>query len=233
MGKKVNYTEYCIAYMDILGFKNIVNIEEASTIHEIFSNVRLAKKLVTGDRKGKDIFCGIRKKTKLYFFSDSIVCAIPMDEPMALEMVTSNCMLLQHALWLKGIPVWLRGGVTIGKLYCGQSEIFGPALVEAYTIENKDAKYPRIVMTEDIYKQGIRNSADKQDIIFITKTEDDLRMVECFKTFRIYENKFNELIESIEKNIREITDLHIQEKYIWIKNKYQDVFDETKLCAKN
>ena len=226
MNKKINYSSYCIAYLDILGFKNIVRTEEASTIHEIFSNVRLAKKVISGDRKSSDIFCGIRNKTKFYFFSDSIVCAIPMEEPRAFEMVASNCMLLQHALWMQGLQVWIRGGITIGDLYCGKSEVFGPALVEAYLLESEVAKYPRIIMTEEIYKQGIANSVNKEDIDFIFKTDSELRMVECLKYFRIYELTFEQLIESVRKNLQEITDPRVQEKYVWIKNNYYDLFTD-------
>lgn len=226
MNNKINYSNYCIAYLDILGFKNIVNTELASTIHEIFSKVRLAKKMISGGTKETDIFCEIRKKTKFYFFSDSIVCAIPMDEPIAFEMVASNCMLLQHALWAKGLQVWIRGAITLGNLYCGQSEVFGPALVEAYMLESTVAKYPRIIMTEETYKQGIANSGSKEDIDFIFKTDNELRMVECLKYFGRYEFEFRRLIESVEKNIQEITETRVQEKYAWIKKNYYDLFDD-------
>ena len=225
MNKKIAYSNYCIAYLDILGFKNIVNSEAASTIHEIFSNVRLAKKLISGGTKEKDIICEIRKKTKFYFFSDSIVCSIPMEEPMAFEMVASNCMLLQHALWIKGLQVWIRGAITIGDLYCGQGEVFGPALVDAYILESTDAKYPRIVMTEETYRQGIANSNRKEDIGFIFKTDNELRMVECLRFFSGYKLAFRQLIESVEKNIREITEPRVQEKYVWIKKNYSELFD--------
>lgn len=231
MSKEICYSNYCIAYLDILGFKNIVNTEKASTIHEIFSNVRLAKRLVAGGTKGTDVFCEIRKKTKFYFFSDSIVCAIPMEEPMAFEVIASNCMLLQHALWLRGMQVWIRGGITIGNLYCGQSEVFGPALVEAYMLESTVAKYPRIVMTEQTYKQGIANSDSKEDIDFIFKTDTELRIVECFKYFRTYESEFVRLIESVEKNVQRTTNTNVHEKYVWIKENYNYLFDDLNMTS--
>lgn len=222
--RKISYSNYCIAYLDILGFKNIVNFEAASTIHEIFSAVRQAKKLVCGGTKNDDVFSDIREKTKFYFVSDSIVCAIPMEDPMALEMVASNCMLLQHVLWSHGLQVWVRGGIAIGDLYCGQNEVFGPALVEAYTIESKIAKYPRIVMTEQTYNQGIANMGEKTDIPFIFQTDNALRMVEALKYFKIYEQAFNRLIESVERNIHEVTEPRVLEKYEWIKHNYHYLF---------
>ena len=182
--------------------------------------------MVSGGKKETDFFSEIRNKTKFYFFSDSIVCAIPMDEPMAFEMVASNCMLLQHILWSKGIPVWVRGGITIGKLYCGQSEVFGPALIEAYMLESNVAKYPRIIMTENTYKQGIANSKDKEDLCFIFKTEDELRMVETFKYFSDNIPQFNDLIKSVEKNLCESINPNVREKYVWIKKKYNYLFND-------
>lgn len=226
MNKKIQYTNYCVAYLDILGFKNVVATEDASTIHEIFSNVRFAKRLVSGGTKESDAFAGIRAKTKFYFFSDSIVCAIPMEEPLALEMVASNCMLLQHALWSRGIQVWIRGGIAIGNLYCEQREVFGPALVEAYTLESTRAKYPRIVMTEQTYIQGIANTDNKQDISFIFQTHSDLRMVESLKYFSMYEPDFTRLITSVEKAIQEETNPNVREKYIWIKENYRHLFND-------
>lgn len=212
--------------MDVLGFKNIVMTENASTIHEIFTNVRLTKRLVSGDKKGTDVFVEVRKKTKFYFFSDSIVCAIPMDEPFAFEAVSSHCMLLQHMLWKTGLQVWIRGGITIGRLYCGQSEVFGPALVEAYLLEAKTAKYPRIVMTELTYRKGIDNSDDKEDLLFVVKTDNEMRMIECLKYFGEYEPSYGSLIKSVEKNIREAKDLSVREKYEWIKRNYYYLFND-------
>jgi hypothetical protein len=40
--------------------------------------------------------------------------------------------------------VWVRGAIVKGPLYCGKSEIFGPALIEAYKLEENLAKYPKI-----------------------------------------------------------------------------------------
>ena len=233
MNKKIQYLNYCVAYLDILGFKNIVNTEDASTIHEIFSNVRLAKKLISGGKAKSDALDRVRGKTKFYLFSDSIVCAIPFEEPMALELVSSNCMLLQHALWSKGIQVWIRGGIAIGGLYCGQSEVFGPALVEAYMLESTMAKYPRIIMTEQTYQQGIENTNDKMDIPFIFQTDSGLKMVESFKYFNTFEPSFSCFIASVEKAILEETDHHIREKYIWIKDKYGHLFNYSKKANKD
>ena len=160
----IEYSRYCVAFLDILGFKNLIGTESANTIHGIFRNIRHAKKLIRGNTEKDDWWSQIVKKTKIYFFSDSIVIAIPMTEPMAFELVASHCMLLQHTLWFYCLPTWIRGGIAIGDLYCGRSEVFGPALIDAYTLEGTIVRHPRIVMRESTYQTGINNSVDKEDI---------------------------------------------------------------------
>lgn len=213
--KKINYTHYCVAFLDILGFKNLVGKEDASTIHSIFNNIRYAKKLIRGV-PGEDTWWEqMGKKTKIYFFSDSIVIAIPMSEPMALELVASNCMLLQHTLWYYGLPTWVRGGIAIGDLYCGNSEIFGPALIDAYMIEETVAKYPRIVMHESTYQAGIDNTDNRQDIIFIASQPNELRIVETLKYFD-YEPQRSRVLRSIRDMMHKETNPSIREKFDWV-----------------
>ena len=75
MKSKITYRDYYVAFLDILGFSNIVKKQGAEYIHKIFTNVRKAKKYVKNDRGGKKT-----EETKFYFFSDTIVCAIPASE---------------------------------------------------------------------------------------------------------------------------------------------------------
>ena len=124
-----------------------------------------------------------------------------MSEPMALELVASNCMLLQHTLWYYGLPTWVRGGISIGDLYCGNSEIFGPALIDAYILEETVAKYPRIVMHESTYQAGIDNTDNRQDIIFVSRQPNELRMVETLKYFD-YEPQRSKVLQSIRDTLQ-------------------------------
>lgn len=215
--KKVKYANYCVAFLDILGFKKLVGTESADVIHDVFRNIRYGKKLVFQNYGEDARWAKLRKNTKFYFFSDSIVCAIPMEEPQALEYVTSHCMLLQHALWYYGLPIWLRGGIACGELYCGRNEVFGPALIDAYFIESTRANFPRIIMSEETYQYGIENTFG-EEIDFVTK-EDDSRMVECFKYF-IYETERERVIQSIRATLKSETNPKVLEKYEWLRTRY-------------
>ena len=63
MKRKVEYRDYYIAYLDVLGFSNIVKEKDADFIHNIFNNIKEAKKFVSKDRGG-----AITEETQFYFF---------------------------------------------------------------------------------------------------------------------------------------------------------------------
>jgi len=58
--------------------------------------------------------------------------------------------------------VLLRGGISFGDLYMDQEVVFGPALVDAYLLAEKVAKFPRIVVDPRIMKV-IKESARNYD----------------------------------------------------------------------
>lgn len=223
MNKKIKYDDYYIAFLDILGFSNIVKEKDANYIHKIFTNVKMAKKLVPKDRGGS-----IKEKTKFYFFSDSIVVAIPSNEENAFASISSNCLLIQHALWSYGPPVWLRGAIVKGSLYCGKTEIFGPALVEAYKLEENLAKYPRIIMTKDTYEKGILESIDREEVSFISSTDDGLKMISTLPYPKFLLGG-EALRLQIENTLKFETNPNVREKYVWLRNyfnKFISIEDE-------
>jgi hypothetical protein len=66
----------------------------------------------------------------------------------AIEFELSQIQLIQANLAITG--TFLRGGVTRGPIYIDENLVFGPALVEAYELEHKVAKYPRVVVHEKL-----------------------------------------------------------------------------------
>ncbi|MBW2617970.1 MAG: hypothetical protein JRC92_03735 [Deltaproteobacteria bacterium] len=46
--------------------------------------------------------------------------------------------------------VLIRGGMTFGSVYAKENIVFGPAVIEAYELEKKIARYPRIIISEEI-----------------------------------------------------------------------------------
>ncbi len=221
---KVKYKEYYIAFLDVLGFKNIIGTRSAADIHEMFDCIKDAKKFVEGEGRINSPFEVIEKNTFFLFFSDSIICAIPSDIPDSFEMICSHCMLIQHFLWLQKKPVWVRGAIAKGKLYCEGNEVFGPGLIEAYQMEETLAKYPRIIMTRSTYEEGIKNTKTGEDICYISDTSDGLKMLETLRYFKY--DGLRAVREQIESVLGEEINDQIRQKYLWMKQYFNSCVDE-------
>lgn len=46
---------------------------------------------------------------------------------------------------------FIRGGMTIGDIFIDDSMVFGPAIVQAHTLETEFAIYPRIVIDPIVF----------------------------------------------------------------------------------
>ena len=93
-------------------------------------------------------------------FSDSLVLSAPDD----LEGLFN----LTHALWMLaremlGIGVLLRGGISLGLIYHFDRTVFGPALIDAYRLENKVAIYPHILFSDEVIEAAKQFSPRKED----------------------------------------------------------------------
>ena len=106
-----NYVEHFIAFLDILGFKNIINSSEFEDVQKIFSTIITGKDIVnelTREIKpdlNSDVSLAIShyndslKKAKIYIMSDSIVVATPSIYPESLAVVADLCHVIQTQLY--------------------------------------------------------------------------------------------------------------------------------------
>lgn len=90
-------------------------------------------------------------------FSDSIVFSTPVAPTTVYRLISivSDCCI---SLLRSGITV--RGAIACGKLYHRQDAIFGPALIEAYALEKDVAKYPRILLTTEVEEAYRKEAID-------------------------------------------------------------------------
>ena len=224
MSRGINYKDYFVAFLDILGFKNLVDNKTANEIHRMFSKVVQVKEIIKGKPYERSPFKNIQNYTSLVFFSDSIICAIPSDIPDAFLALTSHCMMIQHVFWMEKNPIWVRGAIAKGPLYCKDNVVFGPSLIEAYRTEETLAKYPRIIMTQSTYEDGIENLTDHEDVPYVSNTMDGFKMIDSLRHFAFPELK--NVREQIEDIIRKETNISVREKYLWIKEHYNSCVDK-------
>ena len=141
-----NYENRIVLFLDILGFKKI--IEE--TIDKENENINKTSFLIeTINEMIKSAELTLKETTKnVTQFSDSIVISFKEDDTKEIPKLFFNLQKLIANLLAR--EVLCRGAVSYGKLYHKDNLIFGPALVDAYETESQAALYPRIILDKSV-----------------------------------------------------------------------------------
>jgi hypothetical protein len=133
----IKYEKRLVAFIDVLGFKNLVYASTTASIDTyygfILSNFHSA---VT------------KRNFDFLLISDSIVIYCDESSENLLELMKLSSM-LQSGLLAKGIPV--RGAISHGDLFVEKANniIVGVGLINAYVLEAA-AKYPRIIVDRSL-----------------------------------------------------------------------------------
>jgi hypothetical protein len=140
------YTERYVAFLDILGFSRIVvDSSRPATRFDADSLMAILKGIGTRDDEYDKIF-GV--DFRFQTFSDSIVMSETASKE-GFEQITDEIEALARKLLSKGLL--LRGGLAKGALYHKGTVMFGPAFLDAYRLESTVAKYPRVVLSRDVF----------------------------------------------------------------------------------
>lgn len=165
----MKYENRLIAFIDILGFKEIVRSSEkdSSKIEFLYSvldylksweipenwNLQLVEIEEDAQKRAVENF-DIRGKTNTTAFSDSIVVSVKVENNVN-EMTSTlivNLAYIGAILFEKGIL--FRGGITIGNLIHNEKgTVFGQGLIEAYQLETNSAKFPRIILSNKLIQK--------------------------------------------------------------------------------
>jgi hypothetical protein len=144
------YSKTLLVYLDIMGFKELIDQSRVDTIIETISILK--QQAASGLWLSSPWVMGA-PKAQMRNFSDLIVRARPITtDDNVLMWVNTELMTLsdiQLQLYLThGIMV--RGGMCWGDLFIQDDVIFGPALVKGHRLEEDLAVYPRIAIDPSI-----------------------------------------------------------------------------------
>ena len=138
------YKDRYIVFIDILGFKDIVNKSnnDNKKAEEILENLKCIERI---KKENDEIFKLTSINRRVTIFSDSIIISYPLlhSESGCFLSLVLDIIYITIELLNKG--VYIRGGMTYGKLYHENNICFGPAMVEAYSLE-QEAIYPIIII---------------------------------------------------------------------------------------
>nr|WP_146219548.1 hypothetical protein [Pseudomonas sp. RW407] len=142
-----NWEYGVVSFIDILGFSSIVE--------------RDARKLDPENLKRIDDGNEVRQTSKdsgieIILFSDSIVLSANLENQGIIEILR-NSIAIQKSLLSRNILT--RGGIAFGKHYQDDKTLYSEALIKAYNLETKIAKFPRVIIEHDLL-DWLRNDQD-------------------------------------------------------------------------
>ena len=175
------YDQRLVVFVDLLGFRDTVARTEKD--RNLFDSIRTilqdfqaeAEKL--RPKWDRPSFFDVR----LTAFSDSVVISYPATgypsgttgpNIASLGTLFSDICFLQQSLLVQGILT--RGGIAVGNLYHQDNVVFGSALIDAYQLESKKAKFPRVVLDPRILQSDLAE-VEIGDLYFTRRvfTEED------------------------------------------------------------
>jgi hypothetical protein len=155
--RNVPYERSLLTYIDVLGFREIIRTK---TPNDISRSIRIVRESVQPNRF-KTAIPDLREDEYINFSDLSIIWTplTPNGGLLRPGCVHSQILRLVHAqaspLFDEGIL--LRGGITVGDVARSYGQLFGPAVVRGYDLENKVARFPRIVVGEEVFDELATN----------------------------------------------------------------------------
>ena len=140
------YDERYVAFVDILGFAEIVRKIEHDTTNRRYD--ALVKTLTDIGSFNQET---VNESDDFQFqsFSDSVIMSTAATHTGLLHLLY---LISNLSLRLLSNGLLMRGAIAEGKLHHDQFVMFGPAFLVAYNIETNIAKYPRVVLSREVYQ---------------------------------------------------------------------------------
>jgi len=217
----MEYKEHIVAFIDILGFKNIVNSGEYKP-----EGISLMLKFLRNEYTLDGFPHSDKIKPKLTVFSDNIFISYEFSKDKELiiyEDVIHRTSIMQAILFSYGILT--RGSLTKGLVVHNETECFGPAIVRAAELESSVAIYPRIICDNNLNLDlFLKESRLKKSI---NKTELEMYFINFFSFLLIERlSAFTDIgfvsFFDIRSNLYKLlastsnTNLTIRAKHIWL-----------------
>lgn len=166
--KKLKTENYIVAFIDVLGAKEMIKKDADGSLNTIHSVYEKALKMY------KNNFSS-RWKIEISIFSDNIVVARRNHSKSTLRqdfrILQMMVAIIQGNFLISNVLV--RGGIAYGKFFFDDVMIWGDALTRAYLLENSVAIYPRIVIDSELIEQLQYFNSQKDNSEFWLRQDTD------------------------------------------------------------
>jgi hypothetical protein len=243
--RRLSDSPHVVTYIDILGFRELVQEKSPAVISRAIRHV----KDITVPEADKLRF----DKENYVNFSDLIVHTIPVlsksnqSRPRGIVSHEIRYMAMVQAVLIeKGLL--LRGAISVGKIERSYGVLFGPGLISAYELERDQAKYPRIILDEQLMaalrsdhllRHRHRDYGEEMKFVSsaIKRDDDDVIFIDYLgfmqTVLKNQKSSYHGLVET-HKNLIEMNIAKFQEnkrvlsKYLWLR-KYHNAVVHAKI----
>lgn len=221
---KENIKDKYVAFLDVMGFSNLVNKGRVESLESYFSRITDVLDELKDDKADIESF----------LISDSIILIAPNNIEALKQLLTAIRRIQSSLLWKK---ILLRGAVSFGQIYYNSQKniVVGKGFIKAYLLE-EEANYLRVIIDPSIIKQI---ADDKTDfLIKINDSEDynyEDRLIYTRSGFSqinddaIFIDYANKVIrkEKISGNLEKVYEIIIDNlygdqklytKYVWLRD---------------
>lgn len=225
------YIDCYVAFMDLLGFKTLLNDKNKSCedIASVFDEI---SKRYDFNENGTPLI----DINDIHFkvMSDSI--CIYIDSTIK-ESLTVLCWLSIHfAIRLLRLnpPIMIRGGISKGNIYSNGDIVFGQGLSNAYMLENSVAKYPRIIIPENIVDDYCKSLNQSDNELFIKALKMDFDNYYCLNYYELFtawgykEEEGERVKKMIYDTLSKSLDSNVRDKHLYLKSKIFPEIDKAK-----
>lgn len=182
------YEERYVAFLDILGFSDLIERTAGATpavaLDAVVRALEIPHEVVL-----KDIILGrigdiSAAKHTLTAFSDCVAISTIASEQGLMNLLFHVRAILFRLLRLGFLA---RGGIARGLVYHREGKILGPALLEAYRLESRVAIYPRVILSPAVVEDGLTAAAPVDRVFgrMVSRNEDEHYMVESLWALRM------------------------------------------------
>lgn len=222
----VFFEDRAIAFIDVLGFSDIVNnaSKNAIVMSQLQSLVELLSSAVPTLNNTVENSVPHHLIPTHTYISDSIILSAPLfDRTVSnyngLEILVMRCIQLTHHFLNSGYL--LRGAIAVGKVWHEESNVVGPAYQEAYKLEKIGCE-PRIVLSKNSAAQWEKGYGSGSRMCI---QKDGVTMVNGLLDFYIPGNTEYGVIEAIYDKYDKLTEKAINsslppeaiKKWLWFK----------------
>ena len=212
--------DYYICYFDILGYRAF--FESNPEEHKKFLFEIL---LAIGDIEAEIRRKQSKVKIEIRTYSDNFLLFFKKENFAKDTALRILCQVIQkvQVKLLMNFKILIRGGITIGEFFADNQIVFGQGLIDAVNLEEKDAKFPRVVVNQKCFSneleilinEGLLNrDSDEQVYVNYLDSEGVLLLVKGKCEYLI--NKHGKYRTNVRDTIKVLQMEKTISKYLWL-----------------